>query len=213
MKRRTLLRAAVGAGGAGTLATVAGCLGGEEASPTPGGDDSPTESPSPSPTEADDDGMADGATVTVASVGDLGEILVDDEGRTLYVFTEDPEGESVCYDDCADNWPPLTVEAEPTIGDDVSATIDTVERDDGSMQVAVEGMPLYYFAGDEAPGDANGQGLGDVWYVLAPDGRARRPETETPTESENGGTDDGNGSSDDGDDGGDGNGGGYDRGY
>ena len=113
--------------------------------------------------------MAD-ATVAVASTDEFGEILVGSEGMTLYLFTKDEGTESVCYDDCAATWPPLVVDGEPTGGGGVSAELGTTERRDGSMQVTAAGHPLYYFAGDEEPGDTNGQGLGDAWYVLSPEG-------------------------------------------
>lgn len=112
-------------------------------------------------------GMAD---VAVGVVAPFGNILVDGEGLTLYLFTQDSDGESSCYDQCAENWPPLTVEGDPTAGEDVTAELGTTERDDGSMQVTAAGNPLYYFVNDSEPGDANGQGVGDVWYVLTPDG-------------------------------------------
>jgi predicted lipoprotein with Yx(FWY)xxD motif len=118
-----------------------------------------------------DDGM-DTPTVTVTSHDEHGDVLAGPDGLTLYMFDQDEQGagESACYDSCADNWPPLTVEDEPAAGDGVDAALSTIEREDGSMQVVANGWPLYYFASDEAPGDTNGQGVGDVWWVLAPDG-------------------------------------------
>lgn len=96
----------------------------------------------------------------------LGTILTDSEGMTLYIFTRDEDGESTCYDQCAQNWPPLTVEGEPEAADDVTGTLGTTERDDGELQVTYDGMPLYYFAGDSEPGDATGEGVNDVWFVI-----------------------------------------------
>lgn len=124
------------------------------------------------------------ATVSVRSHPDLGEILVGPDGRTLYMFDRDTEGSgaSVCADGCAEAWPPLTVEGEPSAGDAVTAELTTFERDDGTTQVAAGGWPLYYFASDESPGDVNGQGRGDVWWVLGPDGTPKRTaSTPTPT--------------------------------
>jgi len=103
---------------------------------------------------------------------DFGEIVVDAEGRTLYLFDPDEGGKSTCYDDCEASWPPLLVDGSPS-GDGVDASLlGTTERKDGSTQVTLDGWPLYYFAGDAAPGDTNGQGVGEVWHVVAPDGTA-----------------------------------------
>jgi predicted lipoprotein with Yx(FWY)xxD motif len=101
---------------------------------------------------------------------DLGSFLVGSNGLTLYTFDNDEPGVSNCYDQCATNWPPLTVESadaltmQPGLGGEFS----TVERTDGTHQVAYNGMPLYYWKDDMAPGDATGQGVGDVWWVAAP---------------------------------------------
>lgn len=114
---------------------------------------------------------AQDATVVVQD-SDLGQIVVDAEGRTLYVLFADKNGKSTCYDDCEATWPPLTVDGEPS-GDGVDAELlGTTERDDGTSQVTLNDQPLYYFASDEAPGDMNGQGIGDVWYVVSADGEA-----------------------------------------
>lgn len=100
---------------------------------------------------------------------DLGSILVDAEGFTLYVFTNDTEGTSTCYDDCAANWP--AVPGDTAIGADLDASLfGTSAREDGSEQLTVNGMPLYRFTPDEAPGDVNGQGVGGVWFVVGADG-------------------------------------------
>lgn len=137
----------------------------------------PTETSAPAVDETtpaeNDTAAASGATVAVAS-SDLGEILVDGEGRTLYLFLPDEQGAPTCYDDCAQNWPPLTGE-EPTAGEGADASLlATAERDDGSIQVTYNDWPLYYFAADQQPGDTNGQGVGDVWYVVSPSGEPIR---------------------------------------
>lgn len=101
----------------------------------------------------------------------LGKVLVGDKGMTLYIFTPDTGGKSVCNDDCAAKWPPLAGGSAPTLGSDLDAEdFTTITRDDGSAQVAFYGLPLYYFAGDTKPGDTAGQGLGDKWYVVGADG-------------------------------------------
>jgi predicted lipoprotein with Yx(FWY)xxD motif len=110
------------------------------------------------------------ATVAVED-SDLGQIVVDAQGRTLYVFLADEGSESTCYEGCEPNWPPLTVDGEPVAGEGVDGSLlGTSERNDGSTQVTLNDRPLYHFAADETPDDMNGQGVGDVWYVVSPEG-------------------------------------------
>lgn len=116
----------------------------------------------------------------------VGQILTDAEGRTLYMFTQDSENESACYDECAQNWPPLVVSDEPMGGSQVQGgLLGTTERENGDQQVTYAGMPLYYFAADESAGDITGQAVEDVWWVVSPSGEPIMKQT--PTE------DDGNG--------------------
>lgn len=104
---------------------------------------------------------------------DLGQIVVDAEGRTVYVFLADEGTESTCYDECEDNWPPLIVEADPAAGEGIDASLlGTSVREDGSAQVTLDGHPLYHFAADATADDVNGQGVGDVWFVVSPEGEA-----------------------------------------
>ena len=121
------------------------------------------------------------AVVQTRSHPEHGDILTDAEGMTLYVFDKDGQGAgaSACYDGCASAWPPLTVEVDPTKSGGVSAEVTTFERETGEMQVAAGGWPLYYFDSDEQPGDAKGQGVNDVWWVLAPDGTPLKPDSTT----------------------------------
>ena len=103
------------------------------------------------------------------NVGDssLGKILIGEAGRTLYVFKNDSAGTSNCYEGCAQNWPPVLTTGSPQAGTDADgALLGTIERTDGTTQVTYKGMPLYYFARDTAAGDVNGQGVGEVWYVV-----------------------------------------------
>ena len=102
---------------------------------------------------------------------DLGEVLVDSEGLTLYGFTNDTDGTSTCTGDCASTWPALLVEGEPNIGDPLDpAVFSTVDGAEGGTQLKAGDWPLYRFSGDSAPGDVNGQGSGGVWFAVAPDG-------------------------------------------
>ena len=111
-----------------------------------------------------------GATVAVKS-SKLGGILVDGNGRTLYLFEKDKGSASSCYGACAGGWPPDTTNGAPRAGAGVSASLlGTTTRSDGKTEVTYHGHPLYYFAGDPKPGDSNGEGLkafGAEWYVLS----------------------------------------------
>ena len=109
--------------------------------------------------------------VLIVADSSLGSILSDGDGNTLYLFTPDTQGESVCYDQCEAAWPPVVDELQPGDGVD-GALLGAVARTDGSQQVTYNGWPLYYFANDSAPGDINGQGLNDVWYVVSAEGDA-----------------------------------------
>jgi predicted lipoprotein with Yx(FWY)xxD motif len=101
----------------------------------------------------------------------LGMILVDTEGRTLYGFAPDSDGQPTCYDACATNWPPYLGTDAAVVGDGLDqAALTPVDRTDGTTQLAFGGWPLYHFANDSAAGDTNGQGVGDVWYVIGADG-------------------------------------------
>lgn len=123
--------------------------------------------------ETGGDDMASGAATVRVADSDLGEILVDGEGMTLYLFTNDVAGKSNCSGGCATTWPPLIADGDLEAGDGVDESgLATIDRDDGTKQVAYNGVPLYYYAPDEAPGDTKGQGVGGVWYVLGPDGKA-----------------------------------------
>lgn len=180
-KRRALLSTIA------TTTVLAGCLGGNEADS--GSTETTTstsmtetttstsETTSMTTSEATTSMTTDetnGATVQVSSHPDFGEILVGPEGRTLYLFEKDTKGKkaSVCYDSCADAWPPLTVAESATKSEDVTVAVTTFERKTGENHVIAGGWPLYYFASDQKPGDAKGQGLNDVWWVVAPDGSA-----------------------------------------
>lgn len=105
--------------------------------------------------------------VSLAQVGDLGEVMVGADGHTLYAFTNDPAGESTCFDACAEAWPPLTVENGFVISDELQASgVSTIDRPDGSKQLVMGKWALYSYAGDGAPGEANGQGVGGKWFTI-----------------------------------------------
>lgn len=94
-----------------------------------------------------------------------GEVLAAaDNGMTLYTFKNDKKGVSNCYDKCATNWPPFTAAA----GAKAEGAYSLVERKDGSMQWAKDGMPLYFWIKDKASGDATGDGMNGVWDAAKP---------------------------------------------
>ena len=110
-----------------------------------------------------------GSSVGVADSA-VGPILVDPSGLTLYMFTKDVDGESTCAGECLANWPAAVVEGEPDVGDLDASLFSTVASTDGATMLKVGDWPLYTFAGDAAPGDMNGQGVGGVWWVVTPNG-------------------------------------------
>ena len=113
------------------------------------------------------------APVNASASADLGTILMDAAGRSLYLFTRDERNVSNCSGGCALAWPPLITVEDPTPGEGVNGDrIGTTAREDGSKQVTYNGWPLYYYASDEKPGDANGQDRGGVWFVVTSDGGA-----------------------------------------
>jgi predicted lipoprotein with Yx(FWY)xxD motif len=114
------------------------------------------------------------AAVAVASVGDIGKVLVDSKGLTLYYFEKDKGGKSACYGACAGAWPPLTTSgtAHGMSGVD-AAKLGTTKRSDGTVQVTYAGWPLYTYVADTKPGEDNGtdvKAFGAPWYPLHPNG-------------------------------------------
>lgn len=116
---------------------------------------------------------AGAAVVMLHESGALGNILVDNKGMTLYVFDKDSQDKSACTGSCLTKWPPLTVAAAGDLMGDTGVTgkLGTITReDDGSMQVTINGLPLYYYYEDKQPGDTKGQAVGDVWWVVGAEG-------------------------------------------
>jgi predicted lipoprotein with Yx(FWY)xxD motif len=116
-----------------------------------------------------------GATVGTAQ-SSLGTILVDAQGRTLYLWKADTGTSSTCTGACASAWPPLLTKGAPkTTGSAMAGKVGTTKRADGTTQVTYAGHPLYTFAEDTAAGQTTGQGsdgFGALWYVVAPAGTA-----------------------------------------
>jgi predicted lipoprotein with Yx(FWY)xxD motif len=99
-----------------------------------------------------------------------GKILIGTDGKTLYGFTNDVAATSTCYSTCATAWPPVLVGSEWAVGPGLdSGVFSTISRQDGTTQLVAGKFPLYEYSGDAAPGDTNGQGSGDVWFVVGSD--------------------------------------------
>ena len=105
-----------------------------------------------------------GGEVSLAATS-LGQVLVDQDGHTLYLFQPDAQAKSTCYDQCEDTWPYL--DAASGVGDGLKASLlGTTMRTDGEAQATYNGWPLYRFSGDKAKGDTNGEGIGGVWFPI-----------------------------------------------
>lgn len=111
------------------------------------------------------------ATVYIKGNAELGSFLVGANGMTVYEFTNDEPGVSNCSGGCAEAWPPLTVESENALvaGSNLRGALGVIEREDGALQVTYNDVPLYYWNNDAARGEATGEGVGDVWYTIAPE--------------------------------------------
>jgi predicted lipoprotein with Yx(FWY)xxD motif len=107
--------------------------------------------------------FAQTAPATTATTA-KGSALVDGKGMTLYVFDRDAAGKSNCNGPCATNWPPFAAAA----GAKAAGDWTVVTRDDGAMQWAYKGKPLYAFSKDGKPGDATGDDFNHVWHIAAP---------------------------------------------
>ncbi|AZM46268.1 hypothetical protein DMB38_10965 [Streptomyces sp. WAC 06738] len=171
---RRIRLAVVGAAAIAMITTVSGCSDsdGDSSASTPS-----TEASAKASAKASKVAQAAGdkATVKTASSDKLGTILVDEKGRTLYLFEKDKSTTSTCDGACAKAWPPLLTSGTPKTGGSAkSKLIDTSKRSDGKTQVTYDGHPLYRFQGDSKAGDTNGQGLnqfGAKWFVLDADGK------------------------------------------
>lgn len=161
-------RLVTGAAALALLLVLAGCAGSPSGAPdtTPaGGGSTPT-----APADGGGGMSADAALRTADS--SLGEIVVDGAGKTLYMFDNDTQGTttSACTGQCLANWPVATTDQATPEVDGVTGAVGTIDTPDGKKQLTLNGWPLYYFAGDTAAGDTEGQGVGGIWWVLSPAG-------------------------------------------
>jgi predicted lipoprotein with Yx(FWY)xxD motif len=176
MTRSKLITLLAGAAVALIALAVAGCGGGSA---------TPEASAQPQTTSGEP------ATVGTQEEGKLGTILVDSEGRTLYLFEKDSGTQSTCFGACADAWPPLRDSGKPAAGTGLNPSlVGTTSRSDGKPQVTYNGHPLYLFAGDEEPGDAEGQGstaFGAAWYALNTSGNPSTAQASSDSSESGGG--------------------------
>jgi len=99
----------------------------------------------------------------------LGTVITDNNGFSLYFFSKDAASASTCVDGCAALWTPFYKDA-PTLGAGLAATdFAVITRPDGKPQTTYKGWPLYYYAKDLAPGDLNGDAVGNLWAVAKAD--------------------------------------------
>jgi predicted lipoprotein with Yx(FWY)xxD motif len=133
------------------------------------------------------------AVVGVAKTG-LGRVLVDDHGKTLYLFEADKGARSSCYGQCAVFWPPYVTAAAPRAGAGAQASLlATSKRRDGKLQVTYAGHPLYTFKSDAKPGQTKGEAInafGGEWYAVSPRGakvEASKTASSSSSSSSNGG--------------------------
>ncbi|MFH8798608.1 SCO0930 family lipoprotein [Streptomyces sp. NPDC017936] len=120
--------------------------------------------------------------LSVSANAELGKVLIDGGGMTLYRFDADTAEppKSNCDGDCAKTWPPVPAD-DATAGDGIDKSLlGEVTRSDGSKQLTVDGWPVYRYAKDTNAGDTNGQGVGGKWFALAPDGKKAKAESDLP---------------------------------
>lgn len=103
---------------------------------------------------------------------EIGQVMTASDGLTVYAFANDPVGVSNCNEPCSDTWPPVTESGD--LSPQVTG-LETILRQDGSEQVALNGIPLYTYIDDQKPGDIEGQGIGDVWFAVSSEGEVLTP--------------------------------------
>jgi len=147
------------------------------ASPT-----SVSSSPTPAPVPATATPTPAPTQIGVTKDSALGDILAGPNGHTLYAYGNDSPGTSNCTGTCADNWPPLATTGGAAGTSSITGLLSTITRSDGTKQASVNGMPLYYFKGDTAAGQTNGQGkLNGLWSAVKPNGDPVAPIQATST--------------------------------
>jgi predicted lipoprotein with Yx(FWY)xxD motif len=176
--RRTYF--AVGALALLALLVIAGCGGGGSSSESTTAESAPPKSESTTETKPTSESKPAAkpkgkvAVVKVTNTPDLGKVIVESKGMTLYDFHKDKGTTSACYGECAGAWPPLLTAGESkATGGAEQSLLGTTKRKDGTVQVTYNGHPVYGFVEDKKPGETNGndfKGFGAQWYALMPNG-------------------------------------------
>ncbi|WP_438855027.1 COG4315 family predicted lipoprotein [Agromyces sp. M3QZ16-3] len=174
MDSRIMLGVAVAAA---ALLGLAGCSGGDASTSSSTGAASSAEASAPATDDSSSGSSDDGGITGLATAEtDLGTIVVDSAGNTVYQFDSDTQGgdASTCTGQCAENWPAVHGDDGAVELDGVTGEVGSITGIDGQPQLTLDGWPLYYFAGDAAAGDTAGQGVNGVWWVLTPAGEPVR---------------------------------------
>ena len=165
-----LVAAAFIAAACSTTSSAAGPYGAPNPAPSAAPSAAPVVAPSPPPAQP----AAAGTAISVGSTK-LGQVLVDANGLTVYLFLADTTGASSCNSAaCVQYWPPVLTKGAPQAGAGAAVSLlGTIRRADGTTQVTYGGHPLYLFVSDKKAGDVTGQGInafGAPWYVVSASG-------------------------------------------
>lgn len=138
-------------------------------STTPAFPGTESSTPSASSSGSEDSGTRGSVSLDTSKVKGVGTVLVDQDGLTVYLFTNDTGSKSTCTGSCASTWPAVISDGQPSVS---GGADDSKIGTTGTAQVTYDGHPLYLYSGDKGAGEANGQGVGGVWFAVTPDGNA-----------------------------------------
>jgi predicted lipoprotein with Yx(FWY)xxD motif len=138
-----------------------------------GATDGPSAAPAAAPTTPAAAPVKLTEALTAKTIKKMGKVVTDQNGWVLYRFDADTAkpSKSNCEAKCAKVWPPAITDGNPKLSGVDASLVGTVTRGDGSMQITLNGWPLYRYIGDKAPGQWKGQNVGGKWFVSAPDGK------------------------------------------
>ena len=164
------------------LTACAGGSGSATSAPPTAGSSRPAAPAAPAATSS---GSGLDAALRATTNSSIGAIVVDGAGRTLYRFDKDSASPpaSNCEGACEKLWPPVLVGTQISLTGVNRALLGTIKRADGTVQLTLHGWPLYRYAGDAAPGDVNGEGIGGVWFAVRPTGAKALPASSTSSTS------------------------------
>ena len=166
MRRVGILAAAV------AFVLLVACSGSAGTPPAADTSSSLSTTPSEATPSSSASGGSTGQQLTTAKVQGVGTVLTNEEGFVLYLFTNDTGTKSTCSGSCAETWPPFTSQGAPQAGSGVDDGKIGTSGSGTTTQVTYDGHPLYLFSGDTKAGQANGQGVGGIWFAVTPDGNA-----------------------------------------